>query len=84
MNKDVFEFVMTLLPPTAKHHIQWSVVHNMLSRYSALIPYSDLEMDICQGFILKGASVNITGASIVKANCIGRMCDCHEVNSQND
>jgi hypothetical protein len=74
MNKDVFEFVMTLLPPTTKHQIQCSMVHNMLSRYSAWIPYSDPERTFLQGFILKGALVKITGASIVKptssAECV--------------
>lgn len=48
------------------------------------IPHSYLEKSISQGLILKGASVKITGATIVKTNCTGRMCDRREVNSQND
>lgn len=38
MNKDVFHFIMTLLPPTAECYIEWSVVHDLLNKYSESNP----------------------------------------------
>jgi len=47
------------------------------------IPYSIAEKGTSRGFVLKGVELSVEAPLLVKTGCMGRLCDCRVVNSQN-